>query len=50
MILQRLFSRWTNRAAAETPEHRLYREAVRQARAPAFYGAGRVADTVEGRF
>jgi cytochrome b pre-mRNA-processing protein 3 len=50
MILQRLFGRWTNRAAAETPEQRLYREAVRQARAPAFYGAGRVADTVEGRF
>jgi cytochrome b pre-mRNA-processing protein 3 len=50
MILQRLFGRRATGAAAGTPEQRLYVEAVRQARAPAFYGTGRVADTVEGRF
>lgn len=50
MILQRLFGRWANGAATETPEQRLYVETVRQARTPEFYGMGRVADTVEGRF
>lgn len=50
MILESLFGRRGPRADRRTPAERLYGEAVRQARAPAFYGEGRVPDTVEGRF
>jgi cytochrome b pre-mRNA-processing protein 3 len=50
MILEHLFGRRAPRADRRIPAERLYGEAVRQARAPAFYGEGRVPDTVEGRF
>src|SRR4051794_12694885 len=50
MILERFFGRPAHTADRRTPAERLYGEAVRQARSPAFYGEGRVPDTVEGRF
>jgi len=50
MIMERLFGRSAEKRDRRTPAERLYAEAVRQARSPAFFGAGRVPDTVEGRF
>lgn len=45
-MLSRLFRRGENRARA----HTLYAAAVAQARLPAFYRAGQVPDTLDGRF
>lgn len=50
MIFQHLFANFTKKRDRRTPAERLYAETVRQARAPAFFGAGRISDTVEGRF
>jgi cytochrome b pre-mRNA-processing protein 3 len=50
MILERLFGRSTEKRDRRTPAERLYGGAVQQARSPAFFGAGRFSDTVEGRF
>jgi cytochrome b pre-mRNA-processing protein 3 len=50
MILERLFGGPRRRANTHDAAQRLYLAAVAQARLPAFYGPGRVPDTVEGRF
>lgn len=49
-MLKRLFGRSPARSSAPTPAQALYAAAVRQSRRPEFFGAGRVSDTVEGRF
>jgi cytochrome b pre-mRNA-processing protein 3 len=50
MIFQHLFANLTKKRGRRTPAECLYAEAVRQARTPAFFGTGRIPDTVEGRF
>jgi cytochrome b pre-mRNA-processing protein 3 len=50
MIFQHLFAHFGNKRVRRKPAERLYAEAVRQARTPAFFGVGRIPDTVEGRF
>jgi cytochrome b pre-mRNA-processing protein 3 len=50
MILQRLFSGPRRRDNTHGAARQLYLAAVAQARDPAFFGPGRVPDTVEGRF
>jgi cytochrome b pre-mRNA-processing protein 3 len=50
MILERLFGRPRRRENTHGAARQLYLAAVAQSRAPAFFGPGRVADTVEGRF
>ena len=50
MIFQHLFGNSSKKQGRLTPAECLYAEAVRQARTPAFFGVGRIPDTVEGRF
>jgi cytochrome b pre-mRNA-processing protein 3 len=49
-MLDRLFRRTSEKLVSRAPVEGLYAGIVRQAREPAFYGAGRIPDTVEGRF
>jgi cytochrome b pre-mRNA-processing protein 3 len=49
-MLKRLFRRSSQMLNGRSPAECLYADIVRQARDPAFYGAGRIPDTVEGRF
>lgn len=50
MMLKRLFGRSTSVFGSLTPAQALYAAAVKQSRCPEFFGAGRVSDSVEGRF
>jgi cytochrome b pre-mRNA-processing protein 3 len=49
-MLKRLFRRSSPKLNGLSPAECLYAAIVRQAREPAFYGPGRIPDTVEGRF
>jgi cytochrome b pre-mRNA-processing protein 3 len=50
MILERLFGRPRQRENTHGAARQLYLTAVAHSRNPAFFGPGRVPDTVEGRF
>ncbi len=50
MIFQHLFGNSSKKQDRRTPAECLYAGAVRQARTPAFFGEGRIPDSVEGRF
>lgn len=49
-MLERLFGRSQGKRNRRSPAESLYAGVVRQAREPVFFGPGRIADTVEGRF
>lgn len=50
MLKRLLFGRSSAHSGSLTSAQALYAAAVRQSRRPEFFGAGRVSDTVEGRF
>ena len=50
MLLERLFGRSPEKPDRRKPAERLYAAAVDQARNPVLFGAGRIPDSVEGRF